>query len=205
MFIEVELLKPKFFIFKMKRQFITQEHDGEAETDSECSDTPMQGKKALLKRQSSVEKPKSQQQQPVLKNKQRVLLISSRGITYRFRHLLNDIHDLLPHSKKDSKLDVKTQLNTLNELAELSNCNNCIYFEVRKHSDLFMWMSKTPNGPSVKFHLQNIHTMDELKMTGNCLKGSRPFLSFDKSFDDQPHMQLLKEMFIQVNFFQGFK
>lgn len=25
-----------------------------------------------------------------------------------------------------------------------------------------------------------VHTMDELKLTGNCLKGSRPILSFDK-------------------------
>jgi ribosome biogenesis protein BRX1 len=43
-----------------------------------------------------------------------------------------------------------------------------------------------------------VHTMDELRLTGNCLKGSRPFLSFDKSFDKAPHLSLLKEMFIQV-------
>lgn len=28
-------------------------------------------------------------------------------------------------------------------------------------------------------HFAEVHTMDELKMTGNCLKGSRPLLSFD--------------------------
>lgn len=61
-----------------------------------------------------------------------------------------------------------------------------------------MWASKTPNGPSAKFHVENIHTMDELKMTGNCLKGSRPLLSFDKQFDDKPHWKLIKEMFTQV-------
>ncbi|TPX72676.1 hypothetical protein SpCBS45565_g00201 [Spizellomyces sp. 'palustris'] len=132
------------------------------------------------------------------KNKQRVLLLSSRGITERYRHLLKDLGTLMPHSKKESKLDSKHQLNVLNELAELSNCNNCLYFEIRKHTDLYMWMSKTPNGPSVKFHVQNVHTMDELRMTGNCLKGSRPILSFDKNFDDQPHYQLLKEMFTQT-------
>jgi len=26
----------------------------------------------------------------------------------------------------------------------------------------------------------SVHTMSELKMTGNCLKGSRPLLSFDE-------------------------
>ncbi|KAI9101071.1 Brix domain-containing protein [Phlyctochytrium arcticum] len=132
------------------------------------------------------------------KNKQRVLLLSSRGITHRYRHLLNDLHALMPHSKKDAKLDSKHNLLVLNELAELSNCNNCVYFEVRKHTDLYMWMSKTPNGPSVKFFVQNVHTMDELRMTGNCLKGSRPLLSFDQKFDEQPHYQLLKEMFTQT-------
>lgn len=43
-----------------------------------------------------------------------------------------------------------------------------------------------------------VHTMDELKMTGNCLKGSRPILSFDKSFESAPHWALLKELLAQV-------
>ncbi|KAH6595492.1 hypothetical protein BASA50_005792 [Batrachochytrium salamandrivorans] len=132
------------------------------------------------------------------KYKQRVLLVASRGITYRYRHLMNELHMLLPHSKKDAKLDSKSHLEDLNELAELNNCNNCLYFEVRRHQDMYLWMAKTPNGPSVKFMVRNVHTMDELKMTGNCLKGSRPVLSFDKSFDMQPHLQLLKEMFTQT-------
>jgi len=45
--------------------------------------------------------------------------------------------------------------------------------------------------------------MAELKMTGNCLRGSRPLLSFDKSFDasgenPKPHFVLLKELFTQI-------
>ncbi|KAI9313874.1 Brix domain-containing protein [Dichotomocladium elegans] len=131
-------------------------------------------------------------------NKQRVMLLSSRGIVFRYRHLLNDLEALLPHSKKDAKFDSKINLFVLNELSELNNCNNCVFFEVRKRQDLYLWMSKTPNGPSVKFHVQNLHTMDELKMTGNCLKGSRPILSFDKTFDEAPHWRLLKELLSQV-------
>ncbi|KAJ9058892.1 Ribosome biogenesis protein brx1 [Entomophthora muscae] len=130
-----------------------------------------------------------------VKYKQRVLLLSSRGILSRQRHLMQDLASLLPHCKKDAKLDTKSNLRLLNELADLNNCNNCIFFESRKGMDLYMWISKTPNGPSAKFHVQNIHTMDELKLTGNCLKGSRPVLSFDQSFDSAPHFQLLKEMF----------
>lgn len=73
----------------------------------------------------------------------------------RHRHLLNDLYSLLPHSRKDAKLDTKTKLYQLNELAELYNCNNVFFFEARKGKDLYLWMSKAPNGPTVKMHLQN--------------------------------------------------
>lgn len=60
---------------------------------------------------------------PPKRNKQRVLLVPSRGVTMRMRHLVNDIEALLPHSKKESKLDSKSNLHIINELAELNNCN----------------------------------------------------------------------------------
>lgn len=59
-------------------------------------------------------------------------------------------------------------------------------------------MSKSPNGPTIKFHMQNLHTMEELHFTGNCLKGSRPVLSFDKSFDAEPHTRLVKELLLHI-------
>lgn len=40
-------------------------------------------------------------------NKQRVLLIASRGITARYRHFLEDLKKIIPHHKKDNKLDAK--------------------------------------------------------------------------------------------------
>lgn len=130
--------------------------------------------------------------------KQKVLILSSRGITARQRFLMNDLTALIPHSKKDTKLDTKSKLYQLNELAELYNCNNVLFFEARKHTDLYMWLAKAPNGPSFKLHVQNLHTMDELNLTGNCLKGSRPVLSFDASFEARPHLRLLKELMTQV-------
>ncbi|KAH7873634.1 ribosome biogenesis protein BRX1 [Lentinula edodes] len=132
------------------------------------------------------------------KNKQRVLLLSSRGVTHRMRHLMNDLEVLLPHVKKDSKLDSKSQLHLLPELADLNNCNNTLYFEARRHEDLYLWAAKMPNGPSIKMHVQNVHTMDELKMTGNCLKGSRGLLSFDKNFDETEWGKLTKELFTHI-------
>ncbi|KAH6851008.1 Brix domain-containing protein [Chaetomium sp. MPI-CAGE-AT-0009] len=132
------------------------------------------------------------------KNKQRVLILSSRGVTYRHRHLLNDLAAMLPHGRKDVKFDSKSKLYQLNELAELYNCNNVLFFEARKGKDLYMWLSKVPNGPTVKFHAQNMHTMEELHFTGNCLKGSRPILSFDGAFETEPHLRVIKEIFLHI-------
>lgn len=111
---------------------------------------------------------------------------------------MNDLETLLPHVKKDSKLDSKSQLHLLPELADLNNCNNTLYFEARRHEDLYLWAAKTPNGPSIKMHVQNVHTMDELKLTGNCLKGSRGLLSFDRAFEDTEWGRLTKEVFTQI-------
>lgn len=73
----------------------------------------------------------------------------------RHRHLLNDLASLLPHGRKDAKFDSKSKLHELNELAELYNCNNILYFEARKGKDLYMYASKVPNGVTLKFHVQN--------------------------------------------------
>ena len=61
-----------------------------------------------------------------------------------------------------------------------------------------MWLNKSPSGPSIKFAVSNITTTDELKLTGNCLKYSRPLLSFDGAFDSEPHLKLIKEMLVHV-------
>lgn len=131
-------------------------------------------------------------------NKQRVLVFCSRGISTRNRHFMEDLRKLLPHHKKDVKFDAKATLHVVNEIAEIKGCNNTLFLESRKKQDLYMWLSRTPAGPSAKFLVQNVHTMDELKLTGNSLRGSRPLLTFDSSFEDQVHLQLLKQIFITV-------
>jgi ribosome biogenesis protein BRX1 len=182
-------------------------------------------------------------QEPHFRNKQRVLILASRGITQRYRHLMNDLRQLLPHSKKENKVEHKSKnLTLINELAEIKSCNNVIFLEVRYvcsswfcsyyTSDLLTGkrlicmsgLERPPTVPSPSFSaimvclpysipsqlanqsrvkhcrltLLSVHTMDELKLTGNCLQGSRPLLVFDQLFDTVPHLQLLKEIFTQV-------
>ncbi|KAH7935168.1 hypothetical protein HPB52_004631 [Rhipicephalus sanguineus] len=118
-------------------------------------------------------------------------------------HLMLNLRTLLPHSKPESKMEKKDPLVVINEvvlfqICEMKNCNKCLYFENKKRKDLYLWASNVPNGPSVKFLVENIHTMEELKMTGNCLKGARPLLSFDKAFTESPFGKLMKELLSQV-------
>ncbi|KAJ5229258.1 hypothetical protein N7489_009966 [Penicillium chrysogenum] len=96
--------------------------------------------------------------------KTRVLILTSRGASFRHRHLMSDICGLLPHAHKETKLDTKKKAAgynlLLNSLADLHSCN---------------------------FHLNNLHTMGELGagFAGNCLKGGRGLVVFDRSFDEQ--------------------
>ena len=112
---------------------------------------------------------------------------------------MEDLCNIIPHSKKESKIEKKQAKEQIDELCYERSCNNFIYFESRSHkdADLYMWVSKSPAGPSFKFNVQNISTFDEYKLSGNCLKYGRPLLSFDNSFDDpsMPHLQLAKELF----------
>jgi ribosome biogenesis protein BRX1 len=125
-------------------------------------------------------------------------VLCARGVKSKFRLLMDDIIDMLPHSKKENKIERKVAKDYINDLCFQRSCNNCIFLESRKRTDYFLWLMKSPEGPSIKFSVQNIHTADELKMTGNCLKYSRPLLSFDGAFNSAPHLQLMKEMLHQA-------
>lgn len=116
----------------------------------------------------------------------------------RPHHLMFDFIRLLPHCKRDAKLDTKNDVRVVNEAAELKNATSCVLFEARKRQDLYIWLGKTPGGPTVKCHAANIHTMGELKLTGNHLKGSRPLLNFSEEFDASPHFALVKEILTHV-------
>ncbi|CEF68375.1 Ribosome biogenesis protein BRX1 homolog [Strongyloides ratti] len=127
-------------------------------------------------------------------NRTRVLMMCSRGTIFRTRYLMKNLKNIMPHGKSESKFSKNEKFSVINEIAELQNCSKVMFFENRKHKDTYLWLADASNGPSVKFLVHNIHTMEELKMVGNCLKGSRPILSFDDTFDTQPHFQLIKEL-----------
>ncbi|KAF3479824.1 ribosome biogenesis protein BRX1 [Arthroderma uncinatum] len=135
------------------------------------------------------------QKNPSFMPKTRVLVLTSRGVSYRHRHLVTDLTALLPHTYKESKLDTKKSQGynfLLNSLADLHSCNVVFFLEARKQGqDLYLWLSRPPNGPTIKFSVTNLHTMGELGtgFAGNCLKGGRGIVVFDPSFDDNVVLQ----------------
>ncbi|XP_028049249.1 ribosome biogenesis protein BRX1 homolog [Monomorium pharaonis] len=131
-------------------------------------------------------------------NRQRVLVFATRGINHRHRHLMEDLRKLMPHHRPECKMERSKNLQVVNEMCEIKNCNKAILFEGRMKRDLYMWLANVPTGPSAKFLVENIYTMGELKMTGNCLRGSRPLLSFDENFTTHAHYGLLKELLTQI-------
>eukprot|EP01061_Rhynchopus_euleeides_P022853 TRINITY_DN37327_c0_g1_i1.p2 TRINITY_DN37327_c0_g1~~TRINITY_DN37327_c0_g1_i1.p2 ORF type:complete len:289 (+),score=135.07 TRINITY_DN37327_c0_g1_i1:53-919(+) len=132
-------------------------------------------------------------------NKQKCLVFAGRGISRQERHFMMDLRQLMPHHKPESKLDEKKRLaETIPELCALKGCNTTLFLENRKRKDLYMYMSQVPNGPTAKFLVSNLHTMDELKMPGNCLAGSRPILSFDHAFSVNPELQVLRALLTQT-------
>lgn len=148
-------------------------------------------------------KPKRMSDEPIPKktkwiNKQRVLVFATRGIGHRDRHLMDDVKTLMPHHRSESKMERAKSLSIINEICQVKNCNKTVLFEGRRKRDLYMWLAHVPEGPTVKFLVENVYTMAELKLTGNCLKGSRPLLSFDENFASKPHYALLKELLTQI-------
>ncbi|OWR52443.1 putative brix domain-containing protein 2 [Danaus plexippus plexippus] len=162
----------------------------------QAPEKPKEENEVVLPAVRSSDEPTSRQAKWI--NRQRVLVFAARSINHRHRHLMEDLKKLMPHHKTESKMERSKNLYVVNEISEMKNCNKCILFEGRKMRDLYVWFSNIPNGPSAKFLVENIYTMGELKMTGNCLRGSRPLLSFDPQFTKDPHYSLLKELLTQI-------
>ncbi len=127
--------------------------------------------------------------------KKKTLVVCSRGVTSVNVELMEDLLKLMPHARKDPKFDKGEPLTSLGEIAELNGCAAVLYFEARKMKDLYLWVGAVKcAGPCAKFLVQQVRPMRDLRLTGNCLLGSRAILSFDAAFDGAAHLQLLKQL-----------
>lgn len=96
-------------------------------------------------------------------------MFSTRGISHRDRHLMEDIKKLMPHHKPEAKMERSKTLTVVNEVCEMKNCNKAVMFEGRKKMDLYMWLSNVPNGPSVKCLVENSEIFFHIKTMIICV------------------------------------
>uniref|UniRef100_A0A8C1R033 Brix domain containing 2 n=1 Tax=Cyprinus carpio TaxID=7962 RepID=A0A8C1R033_CYPCA len=91
------------------------------------------------------------------RNKERVRVFCSRGISFR---------TMMPHSRADKP----DQLFVVNEVCEIKNCNTCIFSEAKQQQDLNISALAVSGLRRRRLCVFVVHTLAELKMTGNCLK-----------------------------------
>ena len=69
----------------------------------------------------------------------------------------------------------------IKEIAEMKNCSKVLYFEGRKKKDLFLTVADVDEGPTIRFNVEGLNTLGELKFTGNSLKVYKILFTFDKN------------------------
>jgi len=75
-----------------------------------------------------------------------------------------NIVSLLPHCKKDSKVEAKSSKGaTLNELIELKNSNSCLFFEVKFPSYLFLGLVFVPCSQICSFTVECLTQKSNLR------------------------------------------
>ncbi|CRG93249.1 ribosome biogenesis protein BRX1 homolog, putative [Plasmodium gallinaceum] len=131
------------------------------------------------------------------KNKQRVLIVRSPLKKKNCKSFIENLKLLLPHHKIENKWDKKLNKSELSEISYSRNCNNIIFFDVKKKR-YCLWICKNLTGPSLYFEILDYIPLHSLIFSGNCLLYSRPLLIFSKHFDELDHLKIIKEMFIHV-------
>jgi len=127
----------------------------------------------------------------------KTLLVASRNQTSHSRYLMKNIYEsLVPNIKRESKIDPNHDLSEITEMCSMNACTQGAYFKVVKGREYYLWIFTANNGPSIKFQLLNIHTIEEMKTLGNALQFSRPVLSFSSEFNDKecPERLLIARM-----------
>ena len=145
-----------------KRKHTDAEVAAPAEKDESALQRP---KRTLLGWKEKIEEKESDSK--VFRNKEKVLVTCSRRINYRlnsklftcwkchflvhasdimnfmifrYRHLMLNVVSILPHCKKDNKVEYKESKGaTLNELVELKGCSSCLFFEVTVFKFFFLF------------------------------------------------------------------
>ena len=128
-----------------------------------------------------------------------VLVLGTRGLKARHRHLMRDTLRLLPHGKPGLKLDAfEAGLSPVVSACEDADCNTALLFDARDPKRLYLWAAGCPDGPSAMLRVQNVHTVAELNVESRRCGGVRNLVVFDKAFDVSAERRVYKALLTRV-------
>lgn len=127
------------------------------------------------------------------------VIMSCKGINHQVSMIHDDIVGMIPHAKKDSRIK-QSDFVYIDEMASDLHCDTVILFENRHRtqSEPYLWVARTPEGPSMSFYIKDTTSINALRTVGNCMKGSRPLLCFDPKFEDGSILSLAKKLFTRA-------
>lgn len=122
------------------------------------------------------------------------LVLVKKGIAPFMRHFVKeDFSQAIPRAEFDRKFTGESYVQ-VNDIADEKNCDSIILFETKHSEEHYMWLSLAHRGPTVCFYVENIHTIEELHLIGECSNKTRPLLFFDPKFDESPLYGISKEL-----------
>lgn len=117
-----------------------------------------------------------------------------------FSKMKTDLERLIPHTKKESKFNTALPVSALMEMIRLRTCDHALYWEMRQRTELILWATSYPEGPTVKFQVANLSTSDRMRYQGNFHRFTRPILSFSHEFDqlEKYELRIIKELMKRI-------
>jgi ribosome biogenesis protein BRX1 len=156
-----------------------------------------QGKQANLTfEQEEAHPEENTRRRPDCINEQRVLIVISRGTKRRQKFVARELVKIMSHAKTHSKIEIDQDVTAqIKKHCQKAKCENFMYFEVRK-TNQYLWIGKSPSGPSAFLHVVDYNPLHKSKYTGNFMIASRTVFSFGPQFDVKPEYHLLKELLV---------
>ena len=122
------------------------------------------------------------------------MLLHTRGMIHQHAQVFENLRDLIPHAKREQAMNAKDFV-VLDQIAADRFCDTIGVFETRHKrvsSECYFWIATCPSGPSINFYVRDAQSIENLRLIGNSLKGSRPILQFDPRFNDGGVMEIAK-------------
>lgn len=128
------------------------------------------------------------------KSSDTLLVLGTRGLKSRHRHLLKDLQRILPHGRPSAKMGTEDGLKKVRALCEEADVDNALLLDARDPHRLYMWAAGCPDGPSAMFRVHNVHTVAELQFEARRCAGVRNLLSFDTGFEASAEKRVIKAL-----------